>query len=62
MVAGKNRTARMTQKRRIRSVFFVEAAGVELSKIQTDNQQYIQTQKLAPTKTPSVCCRIAEVK
>lgn len=30
----------------------VEVAGVEPSKIHTDNQQYIQTQKLAPTKTP----------
>ena len=36
----------------ITTLFSVEVAGVEPSKIHTDNQQYIQTQKLAPTKTP----------
>ena len=30
----------------------VEVAGVEPNTIHTDNQQYIQTQKIAPTKTP----------
>ena len=43
-------------------LFFVEVAGVEPNNIYTDNQRYTQTQKLTPTKTPSVCYRADDVK
>ena len=62
---GTKRKSRNSQNYRIfliTTLFSVEVAGVEPNTIHTDNQQYIQTQKLAPTKTPSVCYRADDVK
>ena len=56
-IQSTKRKSRNSQNYRIFLIttwFSVEVAGVELNTIHTDNQQYIQTQKLTPMKTPSV--------